>query len=986
MQITHSVAVSVLLCISFIGLLTVFVLCVCFYRQVQHSHQTEADLKTSEEQYKALTEAVPVGIFRGNATGECVYVNQKWCQLTGYSAAAAMGKGWLQTVHPDDCARMTDAWTQMATKKHPTQLEFRIQQPDGTVKWVYVQVASEQDTDQQFVGYVGTLSDIDDRKQSELALKKSEAQSRAILAALPDFIVRVGADGVYREFIVPEQDHPCASLIHFTGESISGTLPSETAHRHRHHLQRALHTDELQIYEQTMHIGDRTQEKEIRVIKSGADEALFIVRDITNRKLAEAALRKHEQHFRNIAANIPGVIVQHSLRADGSKSLLYVSSSCYELWEIEAESVVEDSQAVWDMVTFEDQLAIRRSLRISAETLQPWSCQWQIRTPSGQRKWLHAVGRPERQKNGDVVWDTLVLDISDRKRAESALAKSEARYRKVVETQTDFILRLLPDTTITFANKSLCQALATSLKAIVGQRWSDFASRDSLQTNVLDYVAALSPQHPRFVVEKRDRRANGDIGWTHWLNEGIFDESGQLVEIQSVGRNITRLKQIEQDLRERKAQLKHDALHDGLTGLANRNLLLKRLERSLKQASRNLDHQFAVLFLDLDHFKVINDSLGHIAGDELLLAIANLLKEIVRESDLAARLGGDEFVILLEKIQDINEAERIAERILTTLKAPLDIGGQEIFIDASIGIVIGTAEYFSAEELLRDSDVAMYRAKQRGRGCYILFDPTMHLEAVQRLEMENDLRKALLNDEFVLHYQPIVLLETQTIEGFEALIRWQHPQRGCLFPKDFIDIAEETGLIAPLGEWVLRRACQQLAYWRTQFPDRLLKVSVNLSVKQLKDSLLDTLENVRSAYSLLPNSLILEITESMLVKNVETTASLLAQVREKNIGVSIDDFGMGYSSLSYLHQLPVDTLKIDRSFVSPIQPDARNRVISESIITLSNLLGLGAIAEGIETAQQLEWLKKLGCKKGQGYFFSPPVPAEQATQKLLETI
>ncbi|MDB9313011.1 EAL domain-containing protein [Spirulina sp. CS-785/01] len=835
-------------------------------------------------------------------------------------------------------------------------------------------------------------------------------------------------------------------------------------------------------------------------------------REIERRKQAEAALLESEQRFQNMAKNVPGAIFRYVLHPDGSDQVIYMSPGCYDLWEIQPEAVVQNAQVLWDMVHPDDREGMYESVQESVQTLQPWFWQWRIITPSRQLKWLEAAGRPERQENGDVVWDTLIMDVSDRKRNEAkrqqiqnALRTSENRYRKVVEAQTDFILRSRPDTTITFANEALCRALGVTLDEIVGKKWSDFANASDLENQVFEPVSQLSPQNPRCIVENRDQRSNGAMGWTQWLNEGIFDDQGELVEIQSVGRDITELKRAEQALRESEErlrlvtenmsdlvclhepdgrylyvtpssqsllgyspeeligrnpydlfhpddlerirqdshnpalqgescpmtyrirtcsghyiwletltkaivdevgnvvhlqttsrdvsdrikaelQLKHDALHDGLTGLPNRNLLMERLDLALKRAKRSPTFQFAVLFLDLDHFKVVNDSLGHITGDELLLEVANLLCEFIRDTDLAARLGGDEFVILLEEIQGIERAIKISERILAALRSPLQVTDREVFTSTSIGIVMQTPNHHQAEDILRDADLAMYRAKQRGRGRYAIFNPTMHLKVVERLHLENDLRKALENQELLLYYQPIVHLESQKIRGFEALLRWQHPRRGFVSPGEFIPIAEETGLIIPIGRWVLHTACQQLALWQADFPDQSLSISVNLSVRQLQKTLLGELQDILQTYDLPGNCLVLEITESMLVKNVEFTRELLSQIQFQGIRLSIDDFGTGYSSLSYLRQLPVDDLKIDRAFVNSRECDARNQVIAESIIALSNLLELNAIAEGIETPEQLEWLKTLGCEFGQGFLFSPPLPPHQVTPLLQLTI
>ncbi|NEO26164.1 MAG: EAL domain-containing protein, partial [Kamptonema sp. SIO4C4] len=759
----------------------------------------------------------------------------------------------------------------------------------------------------------------------------------------------------------------------------------------------------------------------------------------------------------------------------------------------------------------EDQSRLEELLNQAMTQGTSYEIDLRIMKADGSIGYMEARAEAIRDQQGQIIKICgIALDISDRKATELALRESETRYRQVVETQTDFILRSRPDTTITFANETLCHVLGLTLEDMVGRKWSDFANPDDLRENAFGKLKHLTPSNPRCIVENRDNRAEGKVGWTQWINEGVFDESGQLVEIQSVGRDITELKAVEQALRDSEErlrlvtenmsdlvclhhpdgrylyvtpssetllgyppeeligrdpydffhpedrdrirreshnallqgnsnpdnnqpityrarrkngdyiwletlargildeqgkvihiqttsryvsdrikveqQLKHDALHDGLTGLPNRHFLMERLNTALEQVQESSPSQFAVLFLDLDHFKVVNDSLGHFIGDQLLVVMARLLSQFIGETDMAARLGGDEFIILLEEVEDEATAIQLAERILELLRSPLQLGEREVFTSTSIGIVFNQPNHQRAEDVLRDADLAMYRAKHSGRGRYTLFDPTMHLQVVQRLHLENDLRKALQNQEFVLYYQPIVYLENQSIRGFEALIRWQHPQRGLITPGEFIGVAEETGLIVPMGQWILQAACQQLAAWQTQFLEKPLKISINLSVRQLQSGLLQQLDEVLTTYQVSGENLVLEITESMLVQNIEVTCDLLSQIQAKGINLSIDDFGTGYSSLSYLRQLPVDDLKIDRAFVSPQESDARNQVIAESIIALSNLLELNAIAEGIETPQQLAWLQSLGCELGQGYLFSRPVAVEEATALLQQRV
>jgi diguanylate cyclase (GGDEF)-like protein/PAS domain S-box-containing protein len=563
----------------------------------------------------------------------------------------------------------------------------------------------------------------------------------------------------------------------------------------------------------------------------------------------------------------------------------------------------------------------------------------------------------------------IVRNVSDRKQAEQALVESEERYRLVTENMTDLVCLHHPDGRFAYVSPSCGHLLGYRSEELLGKDPYELIHPDDLDQIQAGHQKALNgfpvPSTYRMLTK------TGSYQWLETLTKPIFDDAGNLIHLQTTSRDVGERISFQN-------QLRHDSLHDELTRLPNRNLLRERLELVLKRARRHPDLQFAVLFLDFDHFKVINDSLGHIVGDQLLITIAATLLALTREIDLVARLGGDEFVILLEEIDGPDDAVDVAERILEELRSPLSIDDKDIFISASIGIALGTAHHRRAEELVRDADIAMYRAKANGRASYAIFDPAMHEQVLQRLELENYLRRALEMQELKLHYQPILSLSTLQVVGFEALLRWQHPRLGLVAPDKFVPIAEETGLIIPIGEWILHTACQQLAVWQRQYPTAgSLKIAVNLSVKQLKGNiLLPQLDDVLSQTGLRGESLILEITENLLVQDIDTTSQLLKQVRDRGVRISIDDFGTGYSSLSYLHQLPVDSLKIDRAFVSPEATDNRHRTIAEAVVALSNLLGLNAIAEGIETSEQLRWLQSLNCEYGQGYLFSKPLPVD----------
>ncbi|MBL1175120.1 putative bifunctional diguanylate cyclase/phosphodiesterase [Pantanalinema sp. GBBB05] len=449
--------------------------------------------------------------------------------------------------------------------------------------------------------------------------------------------------------------------------------------------------------------------------------------------------------------------------------------------------------------------------------------------------------------------------------------------------------------------------------------------------------------------------------------------------------------QLEQRVKERtrelelaNVRLREMALHDALTGLPNRALFIDCLQQAIAEIEEGAEQTFAVLFLDCDRFKVVNDSLGHLVGDELLIAIARRLKSFIQPNDVLARLEGDEFAILLHDTADVQAASQLAKDILENFALPFQLTRHEVFINASIGIAFSGTQHTKPEDLLRDADTAMNHAKASGKAQYQVFDSALYDAALQLLQLEIDLRKAINQQEFIVHYQPIVGIRTGRIFGFEALVRWLHPQKGLIPPGLFIPVAEETGLICQLGYYVLKEACRQLCVWQSQkLVDYPLVMSVNLSTRQFaQPNLLGQIDEILQETQVNPRYLKLEITESALMDNTRTTATALQELRDRGIQVSIDDFGTGYSSLNYLHRLPVDTLKIDGSFINLIDSDGKKLELVRAIVGLAWNLGMDVVAEGVETSKQLSQLKALKCEFAQGYFFSKPLDADKITSLL----
>ncbi|HEY9824322.1 MAG TPA: EAL domain-containing protein [Stenomitos sp.] len=586
----------------------------------------------------------------------------------------------------------------------------------------------------------------------------------------------------------------------------------------------------------------------------------------------------------------------------------------------------------------------------------------------------------------------LEAEISERLYAERQLQASEQRLESILNSLEEVVwsIAIPTHTTSLFAiDKLEILYLNPAAEKVYGRKCADFCSNPSLRLSIIHPEDVAQVQHQlsklfelkQLKLEYRILQPNGEVRWLSDHSRLMHDEQGHTIRLDSIVADITEQKRAQ-------TQLMHDALHDALTGLPNRTLFMDRIEQALQRSKRHDSYVFAVLFIDLDRFKVVNDSLGHAIGDQLLIEIAQLLKGSVRKTDTVARLGGDEFTVLLDSLRDSSDAIMLAERLLEQLAEPLLLGGHTVFTGASIGIVLGTSHYCQGADLLRDADIAMYWAKGLGKAQYAVFDQRMHEQTLQQLHLENDLRRALEREEFSLRYQPIYDLQTEKLHGFEALVRWNHPTRGLVSPAEFIPMAEETGLIVPMGEWVLQAACRQYCAWQRQYGSSLqFQLSVNLASKQIQaPNLLEILDCTLAETGIPGSALNLEITESMLMDQGEATRTLLSAIRSRQILLSIDDFGTGYSSLGYLRRFPVNTLKIDRSFVSQMTVDSENFEIVRTIITLAHTLGLTVTAEGVETHEQFRQLQALGCAFAQGYFFAPPLDMDAATELLAKQV
>jgi diguanylate cyclase (GGDEF)-like protein/PAS domain S-box-containing protein len=682
-------------------------------------------------------------------------------------------------------------------------------------------------------------------------------------------------------------------------------------------------------------------------------------------------LTEREERFRQIAENVREVFFVISAKTD---EILYISPTYEQVWGRSCQSLYEDPQSWLFAIHPEDSFKAIATIETQFRTGDDFEEEYRIVRPDESICWVRVRAFPVTDVMGKVNrFVGIAEDITTRRDAEEALRKSEEQFRLTFEMAPIGMAISSLKGKFTRVNQALCEALAYSQAELLALSFAEISHPEDWEIHHNLEQKLINGEETSFQIEKRFIAKNGCVVDTLLKVLVVRDSQGEPLHFNNQIVDITERKSMEQ-------QLLHDALHDALTGLPNRALFMDRLEQQLKRSQNHSGYLFAVLFLDLDRFKVVNDSVGHLVGDKLLIEIARRLKKSVAPTDTVARLGGDEFTILLENISSKSEATLVAESIYQTLNFSFHIDGYELFSTASIGIALSSQGYEKPEDILRDADLTMYSAKEQGKARYEVFDHSLRDRALQRLELETDLRRALERGEFEVYYQPITSLSLGILAGFEALTRWNHPTKGAISPSDFIPVCEETGLIVPLSNWLLKEACKTARSWQLEYPEHPpIKVSVNLSGQQFRDhQLITEVENILQETGLAGKYLKLEITESILIDNLETVTEIILKLRKQEIQFSIDDFGTGYSSLSYLHRFPVDTIKIDRSFVSQIQSNGDNSAIVKAIVTLAHMLDMDVIAEGIETTSQLAQLKLLQCEYGQGFFFSKPLSKQNA--------
>jgi len=905
--------------------------------------------------------------------GRVRLLNEAASGVLGYRAAEMMGRPVEELVTAADRARLAELLSRGEVRNESIALRAR----DGEPVPVDLALSPLADRGGAVVGCVLVARDARPRLRAQAALADSEARYRTLFETNPMPMWVYDAETLRFLAVNGAAERGYGwSRDEFLAMTIRDVLPAADLAR----LDQDLASPEAGMQRST---GWRHRTRDGRTLEvettthaldfGGRPSRLVLAADVTERNRAERAvraseeaLRQSEETFRTLTESAPAAI----FICEGGR-FQYMNHAAELITGYAATAL--STLPAWEIANPQSREALQAMLSPEFGDLVPARREVRLDTRHGGERWVDLTVAPLPGRGPAAAMIT-AYDITESKLAHDMARASERRLRDMLENVKLAALTLDAEGVVTYCNDYLLELLGCGMEELVGSpwfaRWVPEWQRDTLQGAFSSNLAAgMTAPHDEYPVVTRD----GDsrlISWSHTVLRGLH---GEIVGTASIGADITERKRAEQ-------RLVHEALHDSLTGLPNRSLFMDRLGTALARARRRNDYRLAVLFMDLDRFKVINDSLGHLQGDQLLIQLSRRLERCLRPADTIARLGGDEFTLLLEELAEADDATRLAIRIKGELALPFDLAGHEVFVYASIGIAMGAARYVRPEDLLRDADTALHRAKALGKSAHQLFDTPMHEHAVAALQLESDLRRALDRDELVLHYQPIVALAGSRLAGFEALVRWQHPHRGLLQPDSFITVAEETGLILPLGDWVLREALRQFKEWERAAPGvDGLALTVNLSSRQFgQPDLVARIGGALREAGVAPERLKVEITESLIVQSPATAADMLRGIKSLGCSVCLDDFGTGYSSLSYLLRLPIDTLKVDRSFLADLCKGSRNSEIVWAVIVLGQRLGMEVIAEGVETESQRAQLMELGCLLGQGYLFSRPLAADAA--------
>jgi len=950
--------------------------CILFVLHPPPDESLPLDSQISDTFYRSLYLAASEGLYRALPAGGFIEANPAMARIFGYESPQEFLNTFSRSmraiyVEPD---RIGEIYADLSKHGRASNVRLQMYRKDGSVIWINENIRNIYSNDGQLIFQEGSITDITHQVEAENSLKQSKALYQVLLEH--------SRDGVYliQQGIVKFANKALADALGFPLDELVGMAymnliaAEDLAGQAERKAERESGYRGLQMFEVHLKRKDGVSRLfEVRaaaVDYQGTIASTGTMRDVTDERRYMTVLKEAERRYRELFENVPSGLFESAL--DGS----VISANPMMAKMMKYESVEDLKQRVKNTLEVYADPKEREYLVNLGKTQGGFIEHiTQLLDRNGDRRWVSASVRLIRDEHGNPSsFAGSLVDVDEQQRMQQALASSENKYRTLVEHSQVGVF-ILKDTKLVYCNQTLLNMTGYEESELVGKQILEFIAPEDLE-GVLARFSRLQAGEPV------DREY--DVGLLRKDRQRLYVRAsiGEVMLDGERHRTGTMLDVTKQ--REAERKLRFHATHDSLTGLPNRMYFTLQLADRIRSAIASENYDYAILFLDLDGFKWVNDSLGHNAGDRLLIEISRRLENQLRGLCTIARYGGDEFSLLPLGACDEAQARKLARVVLRVFEQPFDVGGQLVFSKASIGVVVGRDEYITPDQLIRDADTAMYRAKAAGKSAFVIFDDGMHQQAKQRFQLENDFRVAFDRNEFVLHFQPIMQLESGDVLGGEALVRWQHPTRGLLLPADFLSIAEETGLIAELDTWVMQQAAFHLSQWRKKFPRHYdLFVNVNVDEKQLTSSeILEEVRTVLENFVLPPSTLRLEVTEDVFRDGRGMAVERLMDLKNIGIGLVVDDFGTGYSSLESFAASPFDALKIDQVFVRDLESNHRHRAIVKTIIGFAKDLGLVLTAEGIETRGQRKLLLEMGCEIGQGFWYDKPLSAADFEQRL----